>query len=295
MGGCLFERPGCWLCTPGNTLVSKAAGASGKPGCRGPSRLRIFSIKVNRTKRNGDRESTYAPMRCFGISIHKPLEVHLKIQRALGKLCRTGFPSSPAGVAGGDARGSRMWSLRPLRTRVEARRTLWRELRGIRFRAEIQRLAAAVRAGDSREFRAVARRRCCAGDCCPSWARDLRWRTGFINARSESAAENLRFAAALRSRRRCLVPVDGFYEWRKSGVGQAALPVSACIGRTDGAGGLVGVLERADGEALPTFTILTTSANALLATFHERMPVILPPETWGLWLNPSRTRSSLRR
>ena len=126
----------------------------------------------------------------------------------------------------------------------------------------------------------------------PSSARDPALANRLINARSESAAEKPSFRAALRSRR-CLVPVDGFYEWRKSGSGKQPFLFQLASGEPMALAGLWECWKGADGEALPTFTILTISANALLATFHERMPVILPPETWGLWLNPSRTPQQL--
>ena len=120
----------------------------------------------------------------------------------------------------------------------------------------------------------------------PSWAKDPTIGNRMINARSETAAEKPAFRAAFR-RRRCLVPADGFYEWRKLD-DEAKQPMEI---RLAGAGpfGMAGLWEHwesPDGD-LETFTILTCAANERLRAIHDRMPVILEREQWGRWLDPA--------
>lgn len=127
----------------------------------------------------------------------------------------------------------------------------------------------------------------------PSWARDPMVGNRMINARSETAAQKPSFRAALRARR-CLIPCTGFYEWqpvasRGGARAQRKQPYYIC--RLDG--GLLplaGLWERwqsSVGEVIESCTILTTEANALLRPLHDRMPVILPPEHFALWLDPA--------
>lgn len=122
----------------------------------------------------------------------------------------------------------------------------------------------------------------------PSWADDPALGNRLINARSETVAQKPSFRSAFRQRR-CLVPADGFYEWAK--VGKVRQPWH--FRRADGAPfAFAGLWERwraPSGEALETFTILTTAANALVAPVHPRMPVILPPTAYEAWLDPELT------
>lgn len=122
----------------------------------------------------------------------------------------------------------------------------------------------------------------------PSWAKDVSIATRLINARVETAAEKPAFRAAFRARR-CLVPADAFYEWAPTPSGKQPYLVRLKSGEPLALAGLWEHWHAPDGEALSTFTILTTDANALLAPLHERMPVVLPPESWSLWLNGART------
>jgi putative SOS response-associated peptidase YedK len=122
----------------------------------------------------------------------------------------------------------------------------------------------------------------------PAWSKDVTLANRLINARAESAAAKPAFRAAFKSRR-CLIPADGFYEWASTPTGKQPYFVHL---KSEAPLALAGLWEQwtgPDGESLATFTILTTEANALLASIHERMPVILPPEAWGLWLHPART------
>jgi putative SOS response-associated peptidase YedK len=133
----------------------------------------------------------------------------------------------------------------------------------------------------------------------PSWADDPAVGARMINARAESAAEKPAFRDALRHRR-CLVPLDGFYEWavvdgRKQG---------RIIRRRDHAlFALAGLWESWRGPKrgpavdppLETATVLTTSANAALSVLHDRMPVILDERDWAAWLDPETPLSDLAK
>src|SRR5437763_146041 len=118
----------------------------------------------------------------------------------------------------------------------------------------------------------------------PLWAKDPSFGPKCINARSETVATNNIFRDAFE-RRRCLVPADAFYEWRKVTDGK---PVPYAVAPRDGVFAFAALWERwknpADGSILRSFTIVTGPANALCRPIHERMPVILPPENWALWL-----------
>ena len=122
----------------------------------------------------------------------------------------------------------------------------------------------------------------------PSWAKDPKIGNRLINARSETAAEKNSFKSSLR-KRRCLIPADGFYEWQRHADGSKT---PHFIHRADGApmalAGLWSVWRGDGGEdaaPLKTCTILTTRANDFMADLHDRMPVILEPEAWDLWLD----------
>jgi putative SOS response-associated peptidase YedK len=119
----------------------------------------------------------------------------------------------------------------------------------------------------------------------PWWAKDASGAARMINARSETAATLPAFRDAMKSRR-CIVPADGFYEWKREGKKNQPF----CFEVNDG--GLfafAGLWERwkdADGKALETCSILTTTPNAVTSSVHDRMPVILNPDNYDVWLDP---------
>lgn len=118
----------------------------------------------------------------------------------------------------------------------------------------------------------------------PSWVKNPAEFTTLINARSETAAEKPSFRAALRHRR-CLVPADGFYEW--TGEPGAKRP-HLLRPRTGGPMALAGIAEHwmgADGSEMETVAILTVAANRTVLAVHDRMPVILAPADFDLWLD----------
>ena len=127
----------------------------------------------------------------------------------------------------------------------------------------------------------------------PAWASEPRTGYSTINARAETAAEKPAYRQAFR-RRRCLIPADGFYEWRKVGKGKQPYRIAPADGRPVAFAGLWERWER-DGQVLESATILVTSANALLAPIHDRMPAILDPADEARWLDPHVTDPAVLR
>ena len=123
----------------------------------------------------------------------------------------------------------------------------------------------------------------------PSWAKDPSMGVRMINARSETAAEKPSFRAAMKYRR-CLVPADGFYEWQKLPGGKQPM----FIHRPDHAPfAIAGLWERwtsPDGSLIESCTLLTTSPNAMMANLHNRMPVILDPADYDMWLDAGHVK-----
>src|SRR5262245_19033768 len=118
----------------------------------------------------------------------------------------------------------------------------------------------------------------------PSWVKDPRNFTLLINARGESVMDKPAFKAAMKYRR-CLVPADGFYDWKTLGPRRQPYFVRAKFGGPLAFAGLWETWTGSNGEELETATIVTTRANRMLAGIHERMPVIVPPDAFDLWLN----------
>lgn len=121
----------------------------------------------------------------------------------------------------------------------------------------------------------------------PSWSKDPSMGARMINARSETVTEKPAFRAAFK-RRRCLVPANGFYEWQKQGKGKQPFYITTPDGAPFAIAGLWEYWEGADGSALESCTLLTTSANTLMAPLHDRMPVIVAPEDYDQWLGTGR-------
>jgi putative SOS response-associated peptidase YedK len=121
----------------------------------------------------------------------------------------------------------------------------------------------------------------------PAWTSEPRAAYSTINARAETVAEKPAFRQAFR-RRRCLIPADGFYEWRKVDARKQPYCIAPADGQPFAFAGLWERWER-DGQVLESGTILVTQANALLAPIHDRMPVILDPADEARWLDPALT------
>jgi putative SOS response-associated peptidase YedK len=126
----------------------------------------------------------------------------------------------------------------------------------------------------------------------PSWAKNPSVGAKMINARAEGLATKPAYRAAL-IRRRCIIPADGFYEWQVVEAGPKPVKQPYAIRHRDGRplafAGLWEVWRDPtvpDGDGLVrTCAIITTAANELLAPVHNRMPVVLPPESWSTWLD----------
>ena len=125
----------------------------------------------------------------------------------------------------------------------------------------------------------------------PSWAKDPKTGSRLINARAETVHERPAFRGAFR-RRRCLVPADGWFEWRREGSGKQPYFIAAAGGAPVSFAGLWERWEKGD-EPLETFTVLTTTAAPALADIHHRQPSIIPTVDFDEWLDPDTAEDRL--
>lgn len=126
----------------------------------------------------------------------------------------------------------------------------------------------------------------------PSWAKDASIGSRLINARSETAAEKPSFRSAFR-RRRCLIPATGFYEWKRLGATKQPYHIRM---RDSALFAFAGLWERWQGgeqDAVETCAILTCEPNELMSPIHNRMPVILEPSDYNLWLDTGVTDTNV--
>ncbi|WP_042160157.1 SOS response-associated peptidase [Paenibacillus gorillae] len=122
----------------------------------------------------------------------------------------------------------------------------------------------------------------------PPWADSPKVGYMMLNARSETAASKPAFQTPMR-RKRCLIPADGFYEWKKDAAGKGKQPMRI-VRRDRSIFSMAGLYETwmaPDGTTVNSCTIMTTAPNALMAPIHDRMPVILHPDDEQLWLDRS--------
>ena len=117
----------------------------------------------------------------------------------------------------------------------------------------------------------------------PYWAKDLKVGFANINAKAEGIETKPAFRDAFQ-RRRCLVPVDNFYEWRKTPAGKQPYAIALADRRPMALAGLWENWRSPEGEWVRSFAVITTTPNELCARLHDRMPVVLKPETWPVWL-----------
>jgi putative SOS response-associated peptidase YedK len=122
----------------------------------------------------------------------------------------------------------------------------------------------------------------------PSWAKDKSVGNHIINACSETVGEKPAFRYAIKYRR-CLIPTSGFYEWLAEGKTKKPLYVRMKDASPMVFAGLWESWKSPDGEVIESCTILTTSSNKLIEPLHERMPVILHPQEYSLWLDRETT------
>ncbi|WP_224981967.1 SOS response-associated peptidase [Geomonas agri] len=118
----------------------------------------------------------------------------------------------------------------------------------------------------------------------PAWAKERSIGYKMINARSETLQEKPSFRQAFKYRR-CVIPASGFYGWRHEGKAKIPHYIRIREGLPMLFAGLWETWKSPEGEQVESFTILTTGANRLLESIHERMPVILHPDECGRWLD----------
>lgn len=119
----------------------------------------------------------------------------------------------------------------------------------------------------------------------PSWAKDPSVAVKMINARSETADTKPAFRDALKSRR-CLIPADGFYEWARTGKSKQPYCFEVDEGELFAFAGIWDRWKDPSGKLVETCSILTMTPNTVTSPVHDRMPVILDPEGYDLWLDP---------
>jgi putative SOS response-associated peptidase YedK len=125
----------------------------------------------------------------------------------------------------------------------------------------------------------------------PSWAKDPGIGSSMINARVETVATSTAYRGPYRTQR-CLIPADGFYEWRTTGGSKTPFYISRTDGEPLSLAGLWSAwTDPQSGEEVRTFTVLTTEANAYMSALHHRMPVTIRPEFWDAWLDPQASEA----
>jgi putative SOS response-associated peptidase YedK len=117
------------------------------------------------------------------------------------------------------------------------------------------------------------------------WAKDSSGAAGMINARSETASTKPAFRDPIRFRR-CLIPADGFYEWKRTATSKQPYCFEVNEGELFAFAGLWDRWKDPSGNWVKTCSILTTTPNAVTSAVHDRMPVILDPDSYDLWLDP---------
>ncbi len=125
----------------------------------------------------------------------------------------------------------------------------------------------------------------------PSWARDETIAGKLINARAETINEKPSFKSAF-SKRRGIIPANGFYEWKTTGKSKKPFFISPIDQSLLGFGGIWESNSHLGADIVETFSIITTAANQDMENLHERMPLILPRESWKSWLDPEENNTT---
>ena len=120
----------------------------------------------------------------------------------------------------------------------------------------------------------------------PSWAKGPSIGSRMINARAETISEKPAFRHAFKTQR-CLIVADGFFEWKQEDNRKLPMYIRLSSGKVFSFAGLYNIWTSPEGAVMYTCTIVTTEANQLVKSFHDRMPVILPKNEEGLWLDPA--------
>jgi len=117
----------------------------------------------------------------------------------------------------------------------------------------------------------------------PHWAKEERIGYKMINARAETVGSKPAFRQPFK-RRRCLIPANGFYEWRKSQSGKTPYYIHPRDDSVMGLAGLWDIWTNPEGDRIESCTIITTAANATIQALHDRMPLIVSPDAYDVWL-----------
>lgn len=120
----------------------------------------------------------------------------------------------------------------------------------------------------------------------PGWVKDPNVFSKPINARAETLEEKPSFRTAFK-RKRVIIPASGFYEWKAVGKAKQPFYIYPTDGNLFAFAGLMEDWQGPNGEVMVSACIITTEPNELMAGIHNRMPVILPRKSWGLWLDPA--------
>jgi len=118
----------------------------------------------------------------------------------------------------------------------------------------------------------------------PSWSKDPSIGSHMINARSETIAEKPSFRQAIKYNR-CIIPTSGFYEWKAESGKKQPYYIHMANGSPMCFAGIWETWTAPDSSVIETFSILTTTSNKIIEPLHDRMPVILSPENYPIWLN----------
>jgi putative SOS response-associated peptidase YedK len=117
----------------------------------------------------------------------------------------------------------------------------------------------------------------------PFWSKDIKVGFANINAKAEGIETKPAFREAFQQRR-CLVPIDNFYEWKKTATGKQPYAIALADRKLTALAGLWETWRSPAGQRIRSFAILTTTPNELRAELHNRMPVVLAPHAWPAWL-----------
>jgi putative SOS response-associated peptidase YedK len=126
----------------------------------------------------------------------------------------------------------------------------------------------------------------------PAWAQDEKMGYKLINARAETLMEKPSFRNLI-ARKRCIIPADGFYEWKQTGKGKQPMRIQMKSGELFAFAGLYDTWTRPDGQKVHSCTIITTEPNDVVSDIHNRMPVILKPDDEEVWLDREKDDARL--
>jgi len=132
----------------------------------------------------------------------------------------------------------------------------------------------------------------CKWGFIPSWAKDSAIGHKMINARAETLSSKPAFKSAYK-KQRCLIVADGFYEWKKTEKGKVPYYIHLKSGKPFGFAGIYNRWTPNKGECIDTCSIITTCANELIESVHDRMPVIVPKDSMDRWLDADVTDESI--